>query len=223
MIRLTNVTKHYRRGDEQVVGVESLTLSVMEGEFVALVGPSGCGKSTTLNLLAGAERADQGSVIVDGLELKTADERRLTQFRRESIGVVFQDFFLIPNLTVAENVALPLALAGIRHTYQQRVPELVAEVGLSHRIEHTPDQLSGGEQQRVAIARALIHQPKVLLADEPTGNLDRATSRSIMDLLEKLRRQHGSTLVVATHDEQVAAAADTIVHLSDGRIANEIS
>jgi putative ABC transport system ATP-binding protein len=184
--------------------------------MVALVGPSGCGKSTTLNLAAGVDRPDSGRVTVCGVELGAAAERELVMLRRRSIGVVFQAFHLMPHLTVAENVALPLALAGARD--DTRVETLLARVGLSHRRGHFPGELSGGEQQRTAVARALVHRPRLLLADEPTGNLDSASGAEVLRLLAELRRDEGAALLLATHDDRIAAQADRVVRMADGRI-----
>ena len=206
----------YRRGDEVVVALADATLSVAPGEMVALVGPSGCGKSTTLNLAAGVDRPDAGRVAVCGVDLGAAAERELVALRRHAIGVVFQAFHLMPHLTAAENVALPLALAGARD--DARVAELLGRVGLAHRGSHFPGELSGGEQQRTAVARALVHRPRLLLADEPTGNLDSASGAEVLRLLDELRRREGAALLLATHDERIAALADRVARMADGRI-----
>jgi ABC-type lipoprotein export system ATPase subunit len=216
VVVLEGAGKSYRRGDETVVALADATLSVAAGEMVALVGPSGCGKSTTLNLAAGVDRPDTGRVVVCGTDLGMAGERELVALRRHTIGVVFQSFHLMPHLTVAENVALPLALAGARD--DARVAELLARVGLTHRRGHYPGELSGGEQQRTAIARALVHRPRLLLADEPTGNLDSASGAEVLRLLDELRRRERAALLLATHDDRIAAVADRIVRMADGRI-----
>jgi len=213
---LAGAGKSYRRGDETVVALADATLAVAAGEMVALVGPSGCGKSTTLNLAGGVDRPDTGHVVVCGVDLGAAGERELVALRRHTIGVVFQAFHLMPHLTVAENVALPLALAGGND--DERVASLLARVGLSHRRGHYPGELSGGEQQRTAIARALVHHPRLLLADEPTGNLDSASGAEVMRLLDELRRHEGAALLLATHDDRLAAVADRVVRMADGRI-----
>jgi ABC-type lipoprotein export system ATPase subunit len=216
VVALAGAGRSYRRGDETVVALADATLEVAAGEMVALVGPSGCGKSTTLNLAAGVDRPDTGRVVVCGVDLGTAPERELVALRRRAIGVVFQAFHLMPHLTAAENVALPLALAGARD--DARVAELLARVGLAHRGSHFPGELSGGEQQRTAIARALVHRPRLLLADEPTGNLDSASGAEVLRLLDELRRQEGAALLLATHDERLAASADRVARMADGRI-----
>ena len=216
VVVLERAGKRYRRGDETVVALADATLSVAAGEMVALVGPSGCGKSTTLNLAAGVDRPDSGRVVVCGVDLGAAAERVLVMLRRRSIGVVFQAFHLMPHLSVAENVTLPLALAGTRD--DGRVAELLERVGLTRRRGHFPGELSGGEQQRTAIARALVHRPRLLLADEPTGNLDSASGAEVLRLLDELRRLEGAALLLATHDDRLAAAADRVVRMADGRI-----
>jgi len=216
VVVLAGAGKSYRRGDETVVALADATLAVAAGEMVALVGPSGCGKSTTLNLAGGVDRPDTGHVVVCGVDLGAAGERELVALRRHTIGVVFQAFHLMPHLTVAENVALPLALAGGND--DERVASLLARVGLSHRRGHYPGELSGGEQQRTAIARALVHHPRLLLADEPTGNLDSASGAEVMRLLDELRRHEGAALLLATHDDRLAAVADRVVRMADGRI-----
>jgi putative ABC transport system ATP-binding protein len=214
--RLEAVHRRYRRGGELVRALADVSLAVEAGELVAVVGPSGCGKSTLLNLLAGVDAPDEGRVRVAGVDLAAASERELVRLRREAIGVVFQAFHLVPNLTAEENVALPLALAGRRDP--ARVRGLLARVGLEARRAHYPAELSGGEQQRCALARALVHRPALVAADEPTGNLDSASGAAVLALLDELRREEGAAVVLATHDEAVAARADRVVRLRDGRV-----
>jgi len=213
---LRAVSKRYRRGDEVVHALREVTLSLSAGEMVALVGPSGCGKSTTLNLVAGVDRPDEGAVIVCGTDLARAGEAALVHARRRHVGIVFQSFHLMPHLTVEENVALPLALDGRRDA--ARVRDLIVRVGLDARRGHFPAELSGGEQQRTAVARALVHRPAVVLADEPTGSLDSASGTAVLSLMDELRRQEGAALLLATHDETIAAAADRVVRMCDGAI-----
>jgi len=214
------VRRVYRRGPERVCALDGVSLAVGAGELVVLVGPSGCGKSTALNLMAGVDLADGGRVLVAGIDPARASEGELLELRRRRVGVVFQAFHLLPNLTLFENIALPLALAGRRDP--ERVRELIERVGLTHRARHYPAELSGGEEQRTAIARALVQRPALLVADEPTGNLDSATGAAILALLEELRREQGAALVIATHDERIALHAaehgGRIVGLRDGRI-----
>src|SRR5262245_36504973 len=216
VVELQGVRRRYVRGGSMVDALAGISLSVARGEFVAVVGPSGCGKSTLLNLVSGVDRGDAGTVRVCGLELTTAGEAELTRFRRRSVGVVFQAFHLVANLTAEENVALPLALDG--RSDPERVRELLARVGLAERARHYPGELSGGEQQRVAVARALVHRPALLVADEPTGNLDSGNGAKVLEVLEELRRSEGAALVLATHDRSVVSRADRIVFLRDGRV-----
>jgi putative ABC transport system ATP-binding protein len=216
VVRLDGVGRTYRRGDEVVRALVALTLDLRPGEMVALVGPSGCGKSTALNLVAAVDRPDAGSVRVCGVDIGSAPEAQLVALRRRSIGMVFQAFHLVPHLTVVENIALPLALD--RRRDDARVDELLRRVGLEHRRRHYPSELSGGEQQRTAVARALVHRPQVVVADEPTGNLDSKTGAAAIELLAELRNEEGAALLLATHDGAVASLADRVVELADGRM-----
>jgi putative ABC transport system ATP-binding protein len=219
VVRAMGLTRRYKMGDAFVDALRGVDLTVQRGEFVALVGPSGSGKSTVLNLIGGLDRPTSGQVWIDGVELSATDERALTRHRREHVGFVFQTFNLLPRLTAEENVALPLMFSGVPHEERlSRARALLQRVGLSHRLTHRPSQLSGGEQQRVAIARALVGQPALLLADEPTGNLDTTTGAEIMALLQKLNQEGDLTLLVVTHDPEVAAFADRVVTLRDGRV-----
>ncbi len=217
VVTLEHAGRAYARGAELVHALIDVSLSVAAGEMVALMGPSGCGKSTCLNLISGVDRPDSGRVRVCGVDLANASAQRLTLLRRRDIGIVFQSFHLVPHLTVAENVALPLALDG--KSDPASVREMLERVGLSHRSTHYPSELSGGEEQRTAIARALVHRPRIVLADEPTGNLDSRSGRAVLDLLAELRATLGSALVLATHDREVARRADRVIALADGRIA----
>jgi len=219
IVRLDRVSKDYSEGGKVRVVLHEASAELAAGEMVAVRGRSGSGKSTLLNLVAGLDRASAGEVWVDGTALGTLSPTARTVFRRDHLGLVFQFFNLIPTLTALENVRLPAELAG-RDTRaaEARARELLAEVGLADRAADFPDRLSGGEQQRVAVARALVASPKLVLADEPTGNLDDATGREVMDLLERLSRGAGRTLVVATHSPQVAARADRVLAIEDGRI-----
>jgi putative ABC transport system ATP-binding protein len=202
-----------------VDALRGVDLSIARGEFVALVGPSGSGKSTVLNLIGGLDRPTSGQVWINGTELSESDERTLTRHRRQHVGFVFQSFNLLPRLTAEENVALPLMFSDVPERERQaRARALLERVSLGQRLRHRPTELSGGEQQRVAIARALVGQPALLLADEPTGNLDTTTGAEIMALLKELNQEGGLTLVVVTHDPEVAAFADRVVTLRDGRV-----
>ena len=202
--------------------LRGITLDVAQGETVGLVGPSGSGKSSLLMLMGGLEQATGGTVAALGRDLGDMDEDALARFRRDHMGVVFQSFHLIPTMTALENTATPLELAGVRDAFDRAMAELES-VGLGPRANHYPGQLSGGEQQRVALARASVARPDILLADEPTGNLDEANGKAIMDLLFSLRDRHGATLVLVTHAPELAARCDRIIHLRDGRIADGVT
>jgi len=200
--------------------LRGIDLAIASGETVGIVGPSGSGKTSLMLLLAGLEQATSGQVVVTGQELTQMSEDELALWRRREVGIVFQAFHLIPTMTAIENVAVPLELAGRRDAFDAAGKALAA-VGLGHRLRHYPSQLSGGEQQRVALARALVGRPKLLLADEPTGNLDHDTGQKVMELIFELSKAQGSTLVLITHDPDLAARCDRILHLADGRIASE--
>jgi putative ABC transport system ATP-binding protein len=219
-IQLRGLTRRLPSGGRQLTIVDRIDLSIAPGEFVAVLGPSGSGKSTLLALMAGLDRPSEGQVILDGREVQDLSEDDLALLRRRTIGFVFQSFQLLGNLTALENVLLPLELADAPDA-RTRADELLAAVGLSERGHHYPSQLSGGEQQRVALARAFGPRPPILLADEPTGNLDRVTGRVVLDTLEALRRDSATTLVLVTHDPEVALLADRRIHLRDGRIERE--
>ncbi len=219
MIATENLTKIYTDG-APVQALDNVTLEIAAGEFVAITGPSGSGKSTLLNLIGTLDRPTSGRVVVDGVDVSTLRGNALADFRRERIGFVFQMFHLVPTLTALENVMLPLIpyRRGLKFRLEERARELLEAVGLGDRLHHLPGQLSGGEQQRVAIARALINTPKVILADEPTGNLDSRAGAEIVALLRQLNREREVTVLVATHNEAVAQAADRIIRLRDGRV-----
>ncbi|MCA9943946.1 MAG: ATP-binding cassette domain-containing protein, partial [Anaerolineales bacterium] len=222
-IKLTNLARYFQRGGMDVQALRGVDLSIEPGEFVALVGPSGSGKSTLLNLLGGLDRASAGELWLNGTALHSASEADRTLHRRQRIGFIFQSFNLLPRLTALENVAVPLMLSGVGVAEREaRAKELLEKVGLGHRLDHYPTELSGGEQQRTAVARALIHNPSLVLADEPTGNLDSKTGEEVMALLKELNQEQGITLIVVTHDEEVAAYADRIVKLRDGDIVEEV-
>ncbi len=216
VVRMEDASRHYRRGDEVVRALDGVSLEVAAAASVALVGASGSGKSTLLNLVSAVDRPTGGRVEVCGVDLAVAAEAQMLDLRRHCIGLVFQAFHLVPHLTVSENVALPLALDGSRD--DDRVATLLGRVGLGHRLGHYPSELSGGEQQRTALARALVHRPRLLVADEPTGNLDSRTGTAVLELLQQLQREEGASLLLATHDPQVAASVQRVVELHDGQI-----
>ena len=220
MLVARQLTKEYRSGSHQLAVLRDVSFSVPGGAFVAIVGPSGSGKTTLLGLLAGLDTPSRGSVLIDGVNITTLSEDERAQLRGEKVGFVFQSFQLIPTLTALENVQVPLELKG-ESDAAVRAAELLGRVGLGDRLEHFPTQLSGGEQQRVAIARAFANRPRILFADEPTGNLDGSTGARIVELLETLNRSSGTTIVLVTHDLALAERADHIVRLADGIIVEE--
>ena len=211
--------KSYQLGRRTLEVLHDMSLVVPRGGFVAIQGASGAGKSTLLHLLGGLDRPDIGTVKIDGIKLGELSATGLSRFRNRHIGFIFQAFHLLPELDVVENVALPARMARVeRSAAENRAKELLAQVGLGDRLNHRPLELSGGEQQRVAVARALVNSPALILADEPTGNLDSQTGHEIIELLINLQRERKATLAIATHDKQVANRADTVVHLADGRL-----
>ncbi len=217
-VALSGVNLSLGSGAARVHILRDIGLNIRRGEAVSLLGPSGSGKSTLLMVMTGLERPDSGTVIVAGKDLRKLDEDEVARFRGKNVGIVFQAFHLIPTMTALENVAVPLELAGARNSFSRAARELTA-VGLSGRLGHYPAQLSGGEQQRVALARALAPNPAIVVADEPTGNLDETTGSEIIELLFRGHREHGTTLVLVTHDTALAARCDRVLHMHSGRIA----
>jgi putative ABC transport system ATP-binding protein len=219
LVQLRDVAKTYRQDCADCAVLDGIDLEIAAGEFLALLGVSGSGKSTLLNLISGIDSADRGEILIDRTDITALDETSRTLFRREHIGIVFQFFNLIPTLTVLENVTLPLELRGTNRRESGRHGlALLQRVGLADRANDFPDRLSGGEQQRVAIARALVHQPALVLADEPTGNLDEDTGEKVLGLLLELTREMGKTLVMATHDPGIVPFADRVVRIHDGKL-----
>jgi putative ABC transport system ATP-binding protein len=217
MIELREVSKTVTSGTEPLTILHPLTTTIERGQFVAIVGPSGSGKSTLLGLLAGLDAPTSGSVVIDGIDITALGEDALAKLRGEKIGFVFQFFHLIPSLTAHENVAVPMEIKGVPNP-AVRARSLLQEVGLTDRAHHYPSQLSGGEQQRVALARALANDPPIVLADEPTGNLDTKNGRHIMDLLRSIHQTRNTTLILVTHDQELAAMADRRISLRDGKV-----
>lgn len=224
LVEARGVVRTFRRGEHAIRPLNGLDLDIDRGAFVALMGPSGSGKSTLLNLLAGIDRPTEGSLRVDGVDLAALSRRSLAAWRSKHVGIVFQLYNLVPVLTAYENVELPTLLHSVsRRERHARVAAALEQVGIAHRHDHFPRQLSGGEEQRVAIARAIVTQPTLLLADEPTGDLDRTSADAILDLLSSLHRDHGLTIVMVTHDPRAAARAQQTLHLDSGRLAEAVS
>ncbi|MBK7784729.1 MAG: ABC transporter ATP-binding protein [Gemmatimonadales bacterium] len=219
MIRVESLSKEYLSGGRPLTVLKDITLEIPTGELAAIVGPSGSGKTTLLGLLAGLDRPSRGRVVVDGTDLTTLSEDALATFRAERVGFVFQSFHLIPTLTARENVEVPLELRG--EEARGRADELLARVGLKGREHHYPAQLSGGEQQRVALARAFSNRPRILFADEPTGNLDQGTGQRVVDILLELNRELGTTTVLVTHDLELARKARRVIRLADGAVVSD--
>ncbi len=222
MIKLENVHKIYKLGKAKVVALRGINLKIESGDYISIMGPSGSGKSTLMNIIGGLDRPTKGRVYIDGRDISRLSDRELAKIRLKKIGFVFQQFNLIPTLTALENVALPMWFAGVnRRKRIKRAKELLRMVGLEGREHHKPRELSGGEQQRVAIARALANNPEVILADEPTGNLDTKTGRKIIEILEKLNKEEGKTLVIVTHDPEIGKRAKRQLKIRDGIIIKE--
>jgi putative ABC transport system ATP-binding protein len=223
MLAVRDATKSYRQGEAEVKALAGVTLDVAAGEFVAIVGPSGSGKSTLLHLMGGLDAPTSGDVLIDGASIARMSDDEVTIFRRRSIGFVFQFFNLLPTLSAEENVALPLLLDGLRpRDVRDRVSAALEAVGLTHRRGHRPDEMSGGEMQRAAIARALVIEPKVILADEPTGNLDSATGDQILELIRKANHDRGATVVMVTHDAKAATRGRRLVTMRDGIVVGDV-
>lgn len=220
ILEVKNLCKTYGKGDTMVKALDGVSFSVEKGEFIAIIGPSGSGKSTLLHILGGVDVPTSGSVIIDKTDISQLNETALAIFRRRQIGLVYQFYNLIPILTVQENLTLPLLLDG-RKANPKIVNSLVSQLGLEQRLNHLPNQLSGGQQQRVSIGRALINNPALLLADEPTGNLDSENSREIISLLRRFNKEYNQTVIIITHDERIALAADRVIAIEDGKIVRD--
>ena len=220
ILEVTNLSKTYGTGETQVKALDNVSLSVESGEFVAIIGPSGSGKSTLLHILGGVDVPTSGSVVINGVDISNLDETALAIFRRRQIGLIYQFYNLIPILTVKENLTLPLLLDG-RKPDERVVDDLLKTLGLTERVNHLPNQLSGGQQQRVSIGRALINNPALMLADEPTGNLDSENSREIVSLLRKFNKENNQTVIIFTHDERIAMSADRVISIEDGKITRD--
>jgi len=221
VVQVSNVTKSYRRGSQVVPVLQDLTFDIQKGEFVALMGPSGSGKSTLLNLIAGLDKADSGSIHVGGVDITALSETELAGWRASNVGFIFQFYNLIPVLTAFENVELPLVLTGLsKKERREHADTALRVVGLEDRMDHYPSQLSGGQQQRVAIARAIVADPAILVADEPTGDLDKVSAQEILGLMERLNRESDKTIIMVTHDPRAAEKAHVLRHLEKGILTN---
>lgn len=220
ILEVKNLCKTYGKGETEVKALNNVSFSVDKGEFVAIIGPSGSGKSTLLHILGGVDVPTSGSVIINGEDISKLNETALAIFRRRQIGLIYQFYNLIPILTVEENLTLPLRLDG-RKPDERQTEYLVKTLGLENRLDHLPNQLSGGQQQRVSIGRALINNPALMLADEPTGNLDSENSKEIVSLLRKFNKEQNQTVIIITHDERIALAADRIIEIEDGKIKGD--
>ena len=217
-IELIDVTKIYHQGDNPVVALDHVHLNISKGEFLAITGKSGCGKSTLINIIGGLDSPDQGQVMISGEDISSMDDRRLTLYRRDRVGIIFQFFNLLPILNLEENIALPYLLREGSNPRADRIKQLLQETSLYERRHHHPHELSGGEMQRVAICRALINDPEIILADEPTGNLDSTSGKQVLEILRRLREEQGKTIVLVTHSQEGAAMADRVVRMRDGRL-----
>lgn len=220
ILEVKNLSKTYGKGDTMVKALDNVSFSVEQGEFIAIIGPSGSGKSTLLHILGGVDTPTSGNVIINNKDISTLDESALAIFRRRQIGLIYQFYNLIPILTVEENLTLPLLLDG-RKPDKRQIDSLIEKLGLSHRLNHLPNQLSGGQQQRVSIGRALVNNPALMLADEPTGNLDSENSKEIISLLRHFNQALNQTVIIITHDEKIALAADRVISIEDGKITRD--
>lgn len=220
ILRVENLCKSYGKGETMVKALDNVSFSVEKGEFVAIIGPSGSGKSTLLHLLGGVDKPDSGKVYIDGTDIYSLNETNLAIFRRRQVGLIYQFYNLIPVLNVEENITLPMLLDGKKPDREQ-LEKILEVLQLSERKNHLPNQLSGGQQQRVSIGRAIINNPSIVLADEPTGNLDSKNSEDIIELLKESNRRYNQTLIVITHDESIALQADRVIAIEDGRISRD--
>lgn len=220
ILKVENLTKTYGEGSNEVKALDNISFSVNKGEFVAIIGPSGSGKSTLLHIIGGVDKATSGKVYIDGTDIYSLNETNLAIFRRRQVGLIYQFYNLIPVLNVEENITLPMLLDG-KKPDNDHLKEVLKTLKLENRINHLPNQLSGGQQQRVSIGRAIINNPAIVLADEPTGNLDSKNSQEIMELLKEANRRNNQTLIVITHDEKIALQADRVITISDGKISGD--
>lgn len=221
-ISVRDLRKVYHVGTEKVVALGKINLEIEQGEICCILGTSGSGKSTLLNIMAGLEKPSRGKIIINGQDITGMNEKQLVMFRRENVGFIFQSYNLMPGMTALDNVAMPLMFRGVdKKKRQKEAKKMLKAVGLEKRAKHRPTQMSGGQQQRVGIARAFVSRPKIVFADEPTGNLDSHTTKEVMEIIVNIAREHNETLILVTHDREIAAYADRIVHILDGNIQND--
>lgn len=220
ILKVEHVSKIYGKGETQVIALNDISFSIEKGEFVAIIGPSGSGKSTMLHILGGVDRPTSGKVYIDNTDIYSLNNNDLAIFRRRNVGLIYQFYNLIPILNVEENISLPVSLDG-KQVDENKLKEIVKTLGLEKRVKHLPNQLSGGQQQRVSIGRSLINNPAIILADEPTGNLDSKNSREILDLLKFSNQEYHQTLIMITHDQNIANEADRIIRIEDGKVASD--
>ncbi|MBW9158682.1 ABC transporter ATP-binding protein [Clostridium tagluense] len=220
ILRTENLTKTYGMGDTKVTALDNLNLRISKGQFVAIIGSSGSGKSTLLHMLGGVDNPTKGKIYIDDTDISSMNETELALFRRRKVGIIYQFYNLIPTLNVEKNILLPMLLDG-KKPKREQFDKIIKMLGLNERLSHLPNQLSGGQQQRVAIARALIYRPSIILADEPTGNLDRANTEAILEMLRVSNKEYNQTMILITHDEKIALSADRVITIEDGRIVSD--
>ncbi|MBU3155783.1 ABC transporter ATP-binding protein [Clostridium estertheticum] len=220
ILRTENLTKTYGIGETKVTALDNLNLRISKGQFVAIIGSSGSGKSTLLHMLGGVDNPTKGKIYIDDIDISSMNETELAIFRRRKVGIIYQFYNLIPTLNVEKNILLPMLLDG-KKPKKEEFDKIIKMLGLNERLEHLPNQLSGGQQQRVAIARALIYRPSIILADEPTGNLDRANTEAILEMLRVSNKEYNQTMILITHDEKIALSADRVITIEDGRIVSD--
>ncbi|MBX4260489.1 ABC transporter ATP-binding protein (plasmid) [Clostridium estertheticum] len=220
ILRTENLTKTYGIGETKVTALDNLNLRINKGQFVAIIGSSGSGKSTLLHMLGGVDNPTKGKIYIDDIDISSMNETQLAIFRRRKVGIIYQFYNLIPTLNVEKNILLPMLLDG-KKPKKEEFDKIIKMLGLNERLEHLPNQLSGGQQQRVAIARALIYRPSIILADEPTGNLDRANTEAILEMLRVSNKEYNQTMILITHDEKIALSADRVITIEDGRIVSD--
>ncbi|MBW9154508.1 ABC transporter ATP-binding protein [Clostridium estertheticum] len=220
ILRTENLTKTYGIGETKVTALDNLNLTINKGQFVAIIGSSGSGKSTLLHMLGGVDNPTKGKIYIDDIDISSMNETELAIFRRRKVGIIYQFYNLIPTLNVEKNILLPMLLDG-KKPKKEEFDKIIKMLGLNERLNHLPNQLSGGQQQRVAIARALIYRPSIILADEPTGNLDRANTEAILEMLRFSNKEYNQTMILITHDEKIALSADRVITIEDGRIVSD--